>query len=334
MVLVVHGSNEFRTALKVAFDDRPALHICAADEIPTGSRIVMRIAEAIDDLPARETDIPHVVIGQAGSDTSVMYCLPDPTNGVPSGLRNLIALLDETTTSISVWETIGERLEEYVSVVHHDLSEPARNMSFFAEFLKTKRVTDEESVEDFLSRIHVSGERLQRLLKDITRYARVWLRPVEMEQLEADDIIMIVGEAFELAQTRANNFEQQLSVEGSCRLDVPRRFLQTILVELLANAIEFHPEGGETIRLRFAPSQEPGYIDLRVEDDGPGLVAPSGGRLFRPFYRGSRDNELRTGIGLALVRAMAERAGGVAETEPKSDDERALVVVRLKGHET
>ncbi len=334
MTLVVHGSNDFRMALQVAFDDQAGVQVYAADKVPPESRISMRVAESADDLPTREAGIPHIVVGSVGTDSSIIYCHPDPTTGIPVGLRNLVTLLAETTTSLTVWETIGERLQEYVSVVHHDLSEPARNMSFFAEFLKSKRVTDEESTQDFLSRIHISGERLQRLLKDITRYARVWLHPVEMESLDANDVMMIVGEAFEQAQTRADNSTHKLSVEGADQLEIPRRFLHTILVELLANAMEFQPPEAGNIRLRFSPSSDSGSVELRVEDDGPGLIPPSGDRLFRPFYRGSRDNELRTGIGLALVRAMAERAGGGVHTEPKADGEHAHVVVTLRGAQT
>ena len=115
------------------------------------------------------------------------------------------------------------------------------------------------------------------------------------------------------------------AVHSGLRIDPSA--LRGILLELLANAFEYAGTGGAvTLEVR---ALEPGFAVLEILDGGPGIEAPSGDRLFRPFYRGQRDDERRTGIGLALVRAWTERAGGALRLVPTETPGRARLLLRL-----
>ena len=72
-------------------------------------------------------------------------------------------------------------------------------------------------------------------------------------------------------------------------------------------------------------------VRLEVCDNGPGILVPSGVSLFRPFYRNERNDELRTGIGLALVKALCERVDGEVVLRPTPDSDRVKLCLLIPG---
>jgi signal transduction histidine kinase len=87
------------------------------------------------------------------------------------------------------------------------------------------------------------------------------------------------------------------------------------VINLLSNAIKFTPEGGE---VRVCATTENGLACIRVCDTGIGIPQGEIGRLGRPFEQVCGDPMLAktgTGLGLALVRSLAERHGGAMRIE-------------------
>jgi len=91
----------------------------------------------------------------------------------------------------------------------------------------------------------------------------------------------------------------------------------------LTNAVKFVPAGGSvTVSTRHAD----GWVELCVDDDGPGIAAADLPHVFERFYRG---NEVRTGgsgIGLAVVAALVHAHGGNASAHNRSEGGAALLV--------
>ncbi|OYT87088.1 MAG: two-component sensor histidine kinase [Burkholderiales bacterium PBB6] len=86
---------------------------------------------------------------------------------------------------------------------------------------------------------------------------------------------------------------------------INRQELQQVLVNLLVNALQAMPEGGE-LRLSTADWAELG-VEIRVEDTGPGVPAELLNRLFQPFATGRNEG---TGLGLWISHSLVERYGG------------------------
>jgi CheY-like chemotaxis protein/anti-sigma regulatory factor (Ser/Thr protein kinase) len=106
--------------------------------------------------------------------------------------------------------------------------------------------------------------------------------------------------------------------------------LRQIVTNLLTNAVKFTPEGGD-VWLEIAIDRDEGRLALRVRDNGIGISDEDQQRLFQPFVQ--LDNSLSrshsgTGLGLALVRRLAEAHGGDAVLESR-EGQGTTVTIRL-----
>ena len=107
--------------------------------------------------------------------------------------------------------------------------------------------------------------------------------------------------------------------------------LQRVVVNLLANAARYAPDG---TRVRVAASAFGGGVELRVADHGPGIPEDRRGEVFQPFQRlGDTDNDTGLGLGLALARGFTEGMGGTIEVDDTPGGGLTVVVrLPIAGH--
>ncbi|MEG8034706.1 ATP-binding protein [Sphingomonas sp. LR61] len=107
--------------------------------------------------------------------------------------------------------------------------------------------------------------------------------------------------------------------------------LQRVVVNLLANAVRYAPDG---TRVRVAASAFGGGVELRIADHGPGIPSDRVDEVFQPFQRlGDTDNETGLGLGLALARGFTEGMGGTIEVDDTPGGGLTVVVrLPIAGH--
>ena len=126
----------------------------------------------------------------------------------------------------------------------------------------------------------------------------------------------VVQQAVEGLTEAAERAGVKIVVDCPASVEVPlrQRMLQTVVENLLANAIRYAGDG-TTCTVRCA--NERGHALLTVSDDGVGAPEADLPRLFERFYRGDRGRTSRgTGLGLAIVKHVVAAAGGSVEARP------------------
>lgn len=212
----------------------------------------------------------------------------------------------------------SEQRTNFVSAVSHELKTPLTAIRMYSEMLREGVVSEEADRQRYYRTITAEGERLSRLVDNVLEFGKLERREGPGTTVRAS-VEPVLRAAAELLGPHAESRRATLLVEVPADLPTARfdpDALQQIVVNLVDNAIKYAGrDRTATIRLQ-ASVVDAGRVEVRVVDDGPGVPARDLRRIFRPFWRAG--NELTretngTGIGLALVRGLAERMGARVE---------------------
>jgi two-component system OmpR family sensor kinase len=202
-------------------------------------------------------------------------------------------------------------LEQVAAALSHDAQEPVRHLGVSAGVLLEclgPLVATKERERSLLLGMERHAVRLNRQLRALVRFARVGTPVIDPV---AHPLRPVVERA--LAQVPipgSVRIEDTIPADIQVRCD--RHQLTTALVELLRNAIAPHAPGRPTV-VALSAGIAGGALTISVRDDGVGIAATDQPRLFRLFAAGGPG--AGPGIGLALVRVIAESHGGSVRVE-------------------
>lgn len=213
-------------------------------------------------------------------------------------------------------EELESLKSNFVMTVSHDLRAPLNSVIGFASALQSSSPLDERQ-SLFVQHIIDSAQRMMNLVNVLLDLARLEAGLTEPQEL--CDIMAIVDNVVTDLQGKAWPKEIQLSVNriGKVRpvWGNPARLAQAIS-NLVDNALKFSPHG-ETVRISV--EQHDQFLEVVVEDKGPGIPEQDLPYIFDRFYRvPDMQNVEGTGLGLTLVRTIAEAYGGrvLVESRP------------------
>ncbi|GAB3662726.1 ATP-binding protein [Nocardioides korecus] len=200
----------------------------------------------------------------------------------------------------------------FAADVAHELRTPLAVLRSQVEAMQDGVVEPGPAVFDSL---HDETLRLGRLTADLETMTSADSVEFDLRR-ERIDLAGIVESA---ASGLRHRFEEQrlnlvLATEPTVVLGDDTR-LQQVVTNLLTNALKFVPGGGSvTVSTRYAN----GWVELGVDDDGPGIAAADLPHVFERFYRGHEVRTGGSGIGLAVVAALVHAHGGEVSAHNRS----------------
>jgi two-component system phosphate regulon sensor histidine kinase PhoR len=201
---------------------------------------------------------------------------------------------------------------DFVANVSHELRTPLTAIRGYVEAL-LDGPGDAESTRKFLEIIARHSTRMERLVKDLLRLARLDARQELLETARCDIKQIFTAVTADLAPPiEAKQQRVTLDVaRGARHVDGDPAKLHDIVRNLVENAVNYSPEGAE---VRLGAALEDGTYTITVADSGPGIPSEDLTRVFERFYRvdKSRARPGGTGLGLAIVKHLVELHGGEA----------------------
>lgn len=210
--------------------------------------------------------------------------------------------------------------EEILSVVSHDLRNPASTVAMSAAILSDPglALSDGERLVQ-LGVITRSAERINRLIQDLLDVARIERSRLQIDP-RCEDAGALAAEACESFRSIAAGKSVTLACHADAEaptVHADRHRVLQVLSNFLDNALKFTPAGG---RVDLTVTARPeGGARFAVADTGPGIAPDELARAFTRFWQVKRTAHLGSGLGLAIAKGIAEAHGGRVwvESEPE-----------------
>jgi signal transduction histidine kinase len=251
----------------------------------------------------------------------------DPSKSIPQPVADdevaelagtLQAMLDSLEVSREETEGALDRQRQFVADASHELRTPLTSILANLELLADD--LDGERGEAARSALR-SSQRMRRLVGDLLLLARADAN--RQQPREPTDVSRLLVEVAAEIGPVADGHRLTIDADPGV-VDGARDELYRMTLNLVENAIRHTPEG---TRIRATVASEDDEVVLAVQDDGPGVPPELREHIFERFVRGTGDRGSSSGLGLSIVRAVAEAHGGSVVLE---DTRRgARFVVRL-----
>jgi two-component system sensor histidine kinase TctE len=222
----------------------------------------------------------------------------------PQEVRPLIRAMNDLLQRLS--KTLAAQ-QRFIADAAHQLRTPVAGIKTQTEL--AIRESQSGNAEIPLHQLHVATEQTTRLINQLLSLARAEPGTERTHTNERLDLNKLVREAATDWVPRALTRNIDLgfdSPQESAMIEGDAFLLREMLNNLLDNAIRYTQSGGQ-VTVRIVP--DAGKITLSVEDDGPGIPESERDRVFERFYRVLGTGVDGCGLGLAIVREIAERHG-------------------------
>lgn len=254
-------------------------------------------------------------------------------------IKSLKMLADQTAVAIGVHHAKHTQLKEIQSErlgasssmarrVIHEVNNPLGIIKNYLRILGMKLAAENMAQEE-IKILNDEIDRVAQILRNLNGSSEAWVHNVETIDVNAvlSDILKITRESL------LSHFKVQLYFDASAGLPgimADKNSLKQVFINLMKNAFEAMPEGGNLhIRTRHVSSrlggefpdtefEYPGYVEITISDDGPGIPTEIKTRLFEPYTSTKRGNH--SGLGLSIVYNIIQTLKGTISCESEPGD--------------
>ncbi len=218
--------------------------------------------------------------------------------------------LEQTNAEL---ELCNRDLEDYTSIISHDLKAPMRIVRYLADEVEEGLDEDDpRKVRETLSALKTQSRRMSTMLSQLLDYASLGRKKDALETVDTQQLI----NAITASLPRPDGFE--IDVQGDWPdLETYIAPLDLVLRNLIDNAIKHHDRKSDGL-ITITGTSHSAHFEISVADNGPGIPLGRQEAVFFPFRSYQQDaagevlpnEELSHGMGLAFVKRTVENVGG------------------------
>ena len=228
---------------------------------------------------------------------------PIDTQGIPSEIQGFVVAINNLLQRTD--ENVRQQ-QRFIADAAHELRSPMTALSLQAERLNNMQLSAEAREQSAL--LQQSIQRNRHLLEQLLSLARAQApetqRPKTLISLQ-NQFRRVLQELMPLALAKGQDIG--VAVENDCQIHADDTEIYTLIKTFTDNAIRYTSKGGR-IDLGFDETAE--YLNIWVEDDGPGIPPSERQRVIDPFYRILGTEQQGTGLGLSIADTIVKRHQG------------------------
>ena len=226
--------------------------------------------------------------------------------------RNLAGELRSTNRELTL---ANEELEQFTSIVSHDLQEPVRTIKSFLQLIEMKMGNDiPPEPRAYIAKAINAIDRMKELIRNLLNYSQLTKEEIIREDVNVSDIF---SEALQNVRTSVEASNAEIIIENEVStIRGDRVQLVQLVQNLVSNALKFTATDRPRIKIRC--TREKGAVKFSVSDNGIGIAEGDLNKVFEIFRRlHTRKEYPGTGIGLAICKKIVDRHGARIWPESK-----------------
>ena len=248
---------------------------------------------------------------------------PMDTQDIPSEIQGFVVAINNLLQRTD--ENVRQQ-QRFIADAAHELRSPMTALSLQAERLNNMQLSAEAREQSAL--LQQSIQRNRHLLEQLLSLARAQAsetqRPKTLISLQ-NQFRRVLQELMPLALAKGQDIG--VAVENDCQIHADDTEIYTLIKTFTDNAIRYTSKGGR-IDLGFDETAE--YLNIWVEDDGPGIPPSERQRVIDPFYRILGTEQQGTGLGLSIADTIVKRhQGRLKLADSRRFDSGLLIIAEL-----
>ena len=217
---------------------------------------------------------------------------------------------------ISKLKKLNESKDSLFSLISHDLRSPFNSLLGFSEILAMEYETlTRDEIKEYLNVIYDTSKNLYGMTNNLLQFSRFQMGRVDFSPADLDIKAML---NHSLKLLRGNTIKKRINVISSVpdgiKIYADEDMLNSILQNLISNAVKFTPKGGDIYISvnKLTDSNTKNMLQVVIRDTGVGLNNELIGQLFKEHVQSTpgTDKEYGSGLGLLLVKEFVEKNGG------------------------
>lgn len=240
-------------------------------------------------------------------DQRILKCLISPMFTRSNAYVGYIIIIIDVTKE----HEMDQLRSNFISNVSHELRTPVTVLRSYIDTLYNfGNDFDFNTQREFIGVMNQEIIRLNRMVNDILDFSRYEAQTLHLEKTK-QDIVEIIEDAVNQVQVLAKEHDLTISIMKEPDLpEIPLNVdsISRAFMNILSNAIKYSPDG-KRIKVRAERSRDGEYVEVSVEDQGPGISEKDQKKVFDRFYRceNATHTVKGTGLGLHLVKVTIEK---------------------------
>lgn len=208
---------------------------------------------------------------------------------------------------------------EFVTLASHQLRTPLSTLNWYSEVLLSGDIGEQSPEQEMYTKeIYKASQRMVALVNDLLNLSRIDLGKIAVQSTDVN-VVEILDQTIgdQKAFILEKNIKVEIDAPSVLEIKSDEQILLNVMSNLVSNAVKYTPPDG---RIKIVLGKKGDKLHFSITDTGYGIPKQDQGKLFNKFFRAEnvkRHSSDGTGLGLYIVKAFLENAGGKIEFESK-----------------